>query len=164
MAKTRVIILEGPNGQSFFLKETLLAENLADRVHVVRQAQQAIDLLQVLPYDLIIINLVEAWEQGLKLSAWLSQFPATCSTILIIPSDLDRPLPTNGSFIILSEPLSLRDFASKARLVLQPNNSEGMEAKHPTMFDLPGMPGWTGEPLEQEYSGYWSPYVHSLLA
>jgi hypothetical protein len=164
MTKTRVIILEGPNGQSFFLKETLLAEDLADRVHVVRQAQQAIDLLRVLPYDLIIINLVEAWEQGLKLSAWLSQFPAACSTILIIPSDLDRPLPTNGSFIILSEPLSLRDFAITARTVLQANNPLGVETEHPTNFNLPGVPGWTGEPLEQEYSGYWSPYVHSLLS
>jgi len=164
MAKTRVIILEGPNGQSFFLKETLLAEDLADRVHVVRQAQQAIDLLRVLPYDLIIINLVEAWEQGLKLSAWLSQFPAVCSTILIIPSDLERPLPTNGSFIILSEPLSLRDFAATARTILQSNGTPATGFEQPKNFDLPGVPGWTGEPLEQEYSGYWSPYVHSLLS
>ncbi len=164
MANTRVLILEGPNGQSFFLKETLLAEGLADRIHLISQARQAIDLLRCLPYDLIVINLVEAWEQGLQLSLWLSQYTSACPTILIIPSDLDRPLPANGSFIILTEPLSLHDFAARARAALEPNDE-------PTAHIIPvenaaeplNSLTWSGGPINQEYSGYWSHYTHSLF-
>ncbi len=165
MANTRVMILEGQNGQSFFLKETLLAEKLADGVTLVNQAIQAIDLLRSLPYDLVVINLVEAWEQGLHLSFWLSQYDSSCPIILIIPSDLDRPLPTNGSFNILTEPLSLRDFAAEVRVILQP---QGVAVAAPSnfsdFFNSPGLPGWSGGPLNQDYAGFWSPYTQSLLS
>ncbi len=36
---TRVLILEGPSGQSFFFKEILLAEGLADRGALVRRPE-----------------------------------------------------------------------------------------------------------------------------
>jgi DNA-binding response OmpR family regulator len=165
MTNTRVMILEGQNGQSFFLKETLLAEGLADSVTLVNQANQAIDLLRSLPYDLVVINLVEAWEQGLRLSFWLSQYDSSCPTILIIPLDLDRALPTNGAFNILTEPLSLRDFAAEVRVILQPQGTAvAAPSNISSFFNLPGLPEWSGGPLNHEYAGFWSPYTQSLLS
>jgi DNA-binding response OmpR family regulator len=164
MADTRVMILKGSNGQSFFFKETLLAEGLADQVDLVSWADEAIEMIRQSIYDLVVINLVEAWEQGMQLSLWLSQHPSLCPTILVISSDLDRPLTSNGSFIILTEPLSLRDFAASVQVVLQPttgNNSPGIQKS--SSFRWPSLPGWSGQPLyQEEYQGYWSPYSHSF--
>jgi DNA-binding NtrC family response regulator len=164
MANTRVMILEGSNGQSFFFKETLLAEGLADQVDLVSWADEAIEMIRQSIYDLVVINLVEAWEQGMQLSLWLSQHPSLCPTILVISSDLDRPLTSNGSFIILTEPLSLRDFATSVQAVLQPttgNNSPGVQ--NSSSFRWPSLPGWSGQPLyQEEYQGYWSPYSYSF--
>ena len=158
MVNTRVMILEGSNGQSFFLKETLLAEKLAGEVDLVSQADRAIDMIGHSVYDLVVINLAEAWEQGMQLGFWLSQKPSCCPTILIISTELDRPLPSNGSFIVLSEPLSLRDFADSVRAVLQPSTGNPI-IQHFSNSHLPRLLGWSGEPLYQEYLGYWSPIL-----
>ena len=158
MADTRVMILEGSNGQSFFFKEILLAEELADHVDLISRADQAIDLIRHSVYDLVVINLVEAWEQGMKLGLWLSQRPDHCPTLLIISSDLDRPLPANGSFIILSEPLSLRGFTASVRAILQPSPDDGTPDIQNLSNSFPGYPSWSGGPLHEEYLGYWSPY------
>lgn len=163
MANTRVMILEGPNGQSFFLKETLLAEKLAGEVDLVSQADQAIDMIHHSVYDLVVINLTEAWEQGMKLGFWLSQKPSCCPTILIISAELDRPLPSNESFIVLSEPLSLRSFSASVRTVLQPSaENDPPNVQSFSNSQLPGLPSWSGEPLHQEYLGYWSLYAQAL--
>ena len=162
MANTRVMILRGSNGQSFFFRETLLAKKLADRVDLVSRADQAIELIRCFIYDLVVINLVEAWEQGIQLSLWLIQHPAICPTILIISLELDRALPSNGSFIVLTEPLSLRDFAASVRHVLQPatdKDSPGVQNR--SNFYPLSLPGWSGQPLyQEEYLGYWSPYFY----
>ena len=69
-----VLMLEGSNGQAFFLKETLLAEGLADRVDLISRADQTVDVMQPAnPYDLVVINLAEAWEQGIQLAICLGQ-------------------------------------------------------------------------------------------
>jgi DNA-binding response OmpR family regulator len=160
------MILEGPNGQSFFFKETLLAEGLAKRVDLVNRACQAIDLIRdTVVYDLIVINLVEAWEQGMQLGLWLSQQTWSCPTILIISSDLDRPIPSNGASMVLSEPLSLREFANSVRVVLRHTTGDGQSNIHEILTsDTPNLPSWSGGPLEQEYVGYWSPYTSSFLS
>lgn len=165
MSNTHVMILEGSNGQSFFLKETLLAQSLAEDVELVNNADQAISRLKDEPYDLVVINLVEAWEQGMKLCFWLSERPGLCQTILIISPELNRALPTNGSFVVLTEPVSLREFAERVRSVLQPGN--GTAVSHKPIYlktELPSLPSWSGEPLHQEYVGYWSTYADSFLS
>ena len=163
MADTRVMILKGSNGQSFFFKETLLAEGLADQVDLVSWADQAIEMIRQFIYDLVVINLVEAWEQGMQLSLWLSQHPSLCPTILIISSKLDRPITSNGSFIILTEPLSLRDFATSVQAVLQPTMDDDGAGIQNASNSSPGLPGWSGQPLyQEEYQGYWSPYFYSF--
>ncbi len=121
MANTRVIILEGSNGQCFFLKETLLTEGLSQHVDLVSQAEQAISLIyhSTPPYDLVVINLAEAWEQGVQLGFWLSQKNVSYPIILIAPPETDYPLPLNTPFCILSAPLSLHNFAASVRAILQ---------------------------------------------
>jgi hypothetical protein len=163
MENTRVMILEGSNGQSFFFKETLLAKGLADQVDLVSWADEAIEMLGQAIYDLVVINLVEAWEQGMQLSLWLSQHPSLCPTILVISSELDRPLTSNGSFIILTEPLSLRDFATNVQAVLQPTTGNDSPGIQNASNSSPNLPGWSGQPLYgEEYQGYWSPYTNSF--
>jgi len=165
MTTTRVLILEGPNGQSFFFKETLLGEGLVDQVDLVGRADQAIELLREdEPYCLVVINLVEAWEQGMQLGLWLSQQGLECPTILIISPELNRPFPFNGVSVLLSEPVSLRDFADTVRNILDPaSKNVSAQAYHyqPTYVESPG---WEGGSLHQEYAGYWSTFSSSFLA
>jgi len=164
MTTTRVLILEGSNGQSFFFKETLLGEGLVDQVDLVGRADQAIELLREdESYCLVVINLVEAWEQGMQLGLWLSQKDLECPTILIISSELERPFPFNGVSVLLTEPVSLRDFANTVRNILDPTHENvSAQAQHyqPTYVESPS---WSGEPLYQEYTGYWSSFSSSFL-
>ncbi len=127
MANTRVIILEGSNGQCFFLKETLLTEGLSNHVDLVSQADQAINLIHnsTHPYDLVVINLAEAWEQGVQLGFWLSQKAVSCPVILIVPPETDYPLPLNTPFCVLSAPLSLHNFAASVRAIFQSKINHG---------------------------------------
>jgi hypothetical protein len=165
MTTTRVLILEGPNGQSFFFKETLLGEGLADQVDLIGRADQAIDLLsEDDAYCLVVINLVEAWEQGIQLGLWLSQQKLECPTILIISPELNHPFPFNEVSVLLSEPVSLRDFADTVRNILDPNIENVSAQAHvyePTYVEAPK---WEGESLHQEYAGYWSSFSSSFLA
>ena len=120
MANRRVLMLEGSNGHAFFLKETLLADGLADQVDLISRAEQAVDLIEPSNcYDLIVINLAEAWEQGLNMAHCLSRQAVTCPIILIVASDSTPPLPARGRFIVLFTPVSLRGFSRAARAVLQ---------------------------------------------
>ncbi len=120
MANAREIILEGSDGQCFFLKETLLTEGLSNHVDLISQANQAINLIyHSTPYDLVVINLAEAWEQGVQLGFWLSQKDVSCPVILIVPPETDYPLPLNTPFCILSAPLSLHNFAASVRAIFQ---------------------------------------------
>lgn len=113
------MILEGSDGQSFFLKETLLAEGLADRVDLVSRAEQAIAVMDHSnPYNLVVINLVEAWEQGMQLGFWLTQKAATCPVILIVPPESSESVIENAPFMVLSAPLSLHDFTKAVRTAL----------------------------------------------
>lgn len=165
MTDTCVMILEGSNGQSFFFKETLLAEGLAEHVQLVGCADDAIDLLRHGNYNLVVINLVEAWEEGMQLGFWLSQRSTDCPVILIISPELEQPLPsTNGAFIILTEPLSLRSFAASVRKALQPSVDNHQNIQDSMSLWSSGLPSWSGGPLHQEYSGYWSPYSNSFLS
>ena len=165
MTTTHVLILEGPNGQSFFFKETLLGEGLADQVELVGRADQAIERLSSdESYCLVVINLVEAWEQGMQLGLWLSQQGLECPTILIISPQFDRPFPFNGVSVLLTEPVSLRDFADTVHNILDPTSENvSAQVQHvvPTYVESPS---WSGEPLHQEYAGYWSSFSSSFLA
>ena len=124
MVNRRVLMLEGSNGHAFFLKETLLADGLADEVDLVGRAEQAVALLEPANgYDLVVINLAEAWEQGLALARCLSRQAVTCPIILIVASDSPPPLPARGRFITLFTPLSLRGFSRGVRAVLHTMNN-----------------------------------------
>ncbi|MBN1217586.1 MAG: hypothetical protein JXM69_01555 [Anaerolineae bacterium] len=165
MPDTRVMILEGSNGQSFFLKETLQAQNLSDQIDLVNRADDAIEMLSNIAYDLVVINLVEAWEQGMRLGLWLSQRPQICRTLLIISAELDRSLPSNGSFTILTEPVSLRGFADCVRSILQQARGGNISREQRSVnLSRPGLLTWSGGPLHQDYVGYWSPYLDSFLS
>lgn len=122
MATTRVLILEGASGHAFFLKEILLAEGVANQVDLVSSVALAIDRLRVTTaYDLVIINLVETWEQGLELGFWLCEQSFLYPTLLILPQDIDQPLLVKPTPItILTAPISLREFVNAARAALKP--------------------------------------------
>jgi hypothetical protein len=116
-------MLEGSSGHAFFLKETLLADGLADQVDLISRAEQSIDVMQpVNPYDLVVINLAEAWEQGIQMAYCLSRQAVTCPIVLIVASDSTPPLPARGRFITLFTPLSLRGFSRGVRAALQTIN------------------------------------------
>ena len=101
---------------------------------------------------------IEAWEQGMKLSLWLSQQPPCCHILLIISSESSRALPANGNFTVLAEPLSLCEFSGSVRKIFCPSPGE-YNVDIQQQFDLlPSLPTWSGEPLHEEYMGYWSPY------
>jgi hypothetical protein len=120
MANRRVLMLEGSNGHAFFLKETLLTDGLADQVDLICRAEQVVELMEPANcYDLVVINLAEAWEQGLALTRCLSRQAVTCPIILIVASDSPPPLPTRGRFITLFIPVSLRGFSQAVRAVMQ---------------------------------------------
>ncbi|MBN1993365.1 MAG: hypothetical protein JW953_11750 [Anaerolineae bacterium] len=159
MANAQVLILEGSNGQSFFFKETLLANELVEQVDVVSWADEAIELIRHSVYDLIVINLVEAWEQGMRLGLWLSQRPTYCTVLLIISSELERPLPANGSFAILAEPFSLRNFVDTVHTIIQSGIGGHSPNAQNRSNNLSGLPAWSGGPLHEEYAGYWSPFA-----
>jgi len=117
---TYAVMLEGSNGHAFFLKETLLSKGIVDRVDLVSRAEQVIDrLYHNNPYNLIVINLAEAWEQSTQLGCWLTRQPTIPATICIVPPDLEQPSFPLDSFVVLSTPLSLQHFATQARLAAQ---------------------------------------------
>ncbi len=159
MANARVVMLEGSNGQSFFLKETLLAEGLADHVDLVSRADQAVDLIcHASSYDLIVINLVEAWAEGMQLGFWLSQQTPPCPTLLIVPVELDQFLPSTTPFVVLSVPLSLHDFATTVRATLQSEaNSDCPNVQTVPDFYQLDSDYWSDQSHSQEQSNYLTP-------
>jgi chemotaxis response regulator CheB len=119
MAKVKVFILEGSGIHSFFFRETLLGQGLAQHVDLATQAEQAVKLIQHSdPYDLLIIDLVESWDEGMQFGFWLNQQCVSCPVMLIIPPETPYPSIKNTSFTVVSAPLSLRDFTEHARSAL----------------------------------------------
>jgi DNA-binding NtrC family response regulator len=121
MATARVMILEGSNGQPCFFKETLLTQGLADQVDSVNRVDQTIGRLHHHPdtYDLVVINLAEAWEQGIQLGSWFSQQPSSCPVILISPRQSSKTL-SNTPFVTMPVPVSPYDFVKNVQAALQP--------------------------------------------
>lgn len=117
MAKRRVLMLEGPNGHAFFLKETMLADGLADEVDLIGRAEALNEMLAANAYDMVVINLAEAWEQGIQLLYSLSQLFISCPIVLIISPDMAPSLPVQGRYIKLFTPLSLGGFSRGIRAV-----------------------------------------------
>lgn len=120
MTNARALILEGPNGLSFFLYQTMLDDEVIGQVDVISRADQAVNLLLHFTYQLIIINLFEAPDQGLQLSLWLNQQAHYCPVILIAaPDDLpDLPFLKSHPFIVLPTSITLTNFSQCARLAL----------------------------------------------
>jgi len=122
MANARVMMLEGSGGLSFFFQETLLEHGLAKQVDRVSQAEQAIRLIKQMegshPYNLVIIDLVESWEEGMQLGFWLNQHPLSCPIILILPPETSAAPLTKAPFVAVSAPFSLNDFTNRVRAVL----------------------------------------------
>ncbi len=122
MADSKALILEGSNGVSFFLKETLIDDGLVDHVDLVSQADQAITLInQGTFYQLIVINLFEAPEEGAQLGFWLSQQSVSYPVILLMsPEELSSVAVLQSRFpcIILPVTTSLMNFSQSARLAL----------------------------------------------
>ena len=121
MSNKNVMILEGNNGLSFFLHESLLGYGLADCVETVHKADEAIDLIcESGPFSLVVINLAEAWEQGIHLGFWLKQQAFNCPIILITPQEQHQPVPfLSTPFIVLPASLSLEDFIRTVRSAFQ---------------------------------------------
>lgn len=121
MINRRVMILAGSNGQSFFFREALLAEGLAGQVDLVYRVDQAIGIIihRSSFYDMVVINLVEAWVQGLELSSWLRRKSVSCPVILISPSESAQSLVASTPFTVLPAPVSLCDFTKSVRAALQ---------------------------------------------
>ncbi len=107
---------------TFLLKQILLDRGLADRVDLASQANQVIDLIsQSKPYDLIVINLLDIWEQGIQLTFWLDKQSVSCPVVLLLPSG-SPVLALKDPFIALAAPLSLPDFAEGVWAVLRPGD------------------------------------------
>ena len=122
MTDARVMMLEGSDGFSFFFQETLLEQGVARTVDRVSLAGQAISLIKQSDpchaYDLIIIDLVESWEEGMQLGYWLNQHGFTCPTILIVPPDTSIAPLQKAHFTAVPAPFSLNDFTARVRQVL----------------------------------------------
>jgi hypothetical protein len=120
MIGPKALILEGSNGLSFFLHQTLLDDELVGRVDLVTQSEQVTGLPDLL-YQLIVINLLDTPEQGLKLSTWLSQQAHCCPVIVIAPAEDWGQLPSffrSYPFIILPTSITLDHFSRCARQAL----------------------------------------------
>jgi DNA-binding NtrC family response regulator len=129
MTDARVMMLEGSDGFSFFFQETLLEQGVAKQVDRVSLARQAIALIKQSDpyhaYDLIIIDLVESWEEGMQLGFWLNQQSSTCPIILIVPPDTSTAPLTKARFTAVLAPFSLNDFTDQVRQVLSTANRNG---------------------------------------
>lgn len=120
MTGPKALILEGSNGLSFFLHQTLLDDNLVGQVDLVTRSEQVTGFPDVV-YQLIVINLLDTPEQGLKLGAWLSQQGHTCPVIVIAPADDWGQLPVffrSYPFILLPTSITLDNFSQCARQAL----------------------------------------------
>lgn len=125
---TTALILEGSQGRSFFISETLLAYELIEKIELVSKATEAIKFLnQKKNCDLIVIDLLDTLYQGRDLEVWLRQHPPDCPVILIAPPDVKHTYPP---FIALSAPLSLQDFAHAVR-----TNLNGMRNQNGEIYD-----------------------------
>ncbi len=129
MTDARVMMLEGSDGFSFFFQETLLGQGVVKQVDRVSQARQAIALIKQSDpyhaYDLIIIDLVESWEEGMQLGFWLNQQATACPIILIVPPDTSTAPLTKARFTTVLAPFSLKDFTDHVRQVLSAANRNG---------------------------------------
>jgi DNA-binding response OmpR family regulator len=128
MTVTRVMMLEGSDGFSFFFQETLLEQGVAKQVDRVSLARQAIALLKqsdpLHAYDLIIIDLVESWEEGMQLGFWLNQQSSKYPTILIVPPDTSTESLSRAHITTVSAPFSLNEFTRRVRQVLSAANRD----------------------------------------
>ncbi len=107
---------------TLLLKQTLLDRGPAERVDLASQVNQVIDLInQSDSYDLIVINLLDIWEQGIQLTFWLDEQAVSCPVVLVLPPELPA-LALKDPFIALTAPLSLPDFAEGVWAALQPAN------------------------------------------
>ncbi|MBV7329972.1 hypothetical protein KFU94_17350 [Chloroflexi bacterium TSY] len=111
--------MNGQSGFAFFLQEALLEKRLADQVDLVGRGSEGIEQISKSDsYDLVVINLVDAWEQSIELGFWLSQQPSSCPVILVVAPELSDSLPSDPRFLVLSAPVSLNDFIKSVRTVL----------------------------------------------
>lgn len=120
MTDPKALILEGSNGLSFFLHQTLLDDRLVGQVDLVTGSEQVTDLFYHL-YQLIVINLLDTPEQGLKLSTWLNQQPHCCPVIVIAPAEDWDQFPSflhSNPFILLPTSITLDHFSQCARQAL----------------------------------------------
>ncbi len=107
---------------TLLLKQTLLDRGPAERVDLASQVNQVIDLInQSDSYDLIVVNLLDIWEQGIQLTFWLDEQSISCPVVLVLPSE-SPALALKAPFIALPAPLSLPDFVEGVWAALQPAN------------------------------------------
>ena len=118
----KALILEGTTKTSFFLGQILLNDKLIDRVDLVSRFDEAIEQLRVSdPYQLVVINLLEAPDEGDQLRAWLLAQPNRCPIIILAPQEAPRQpleLVNDSEIVILPSSISLAAFSQKARGVL----------------------------------------------
>jgi DNA-binding NtrC family response regulator len=120
MSGPKALILEGTNGLSFFLHQTLLDDGLVKQVDLVTRSEQVTGSFHH-PFQLIVINLLDTPEQGLKLSTWLNQQPHCCPVIVIAPAEDWGQLPSflhSDPFILLPTSITLDHFSQCARQAL----------------------------------------------
>ena len=119
MSTGKIMMLQDQHGTTLFLQDMLIAQGLAGHVDLAGRFDQAVDLIdRAGTYDLVVINLPGAWEDGLRLAGWLNQQVEACPILLIVPPEFDSD-SIHNNFVALPTPLSLCDFTESTRFMLQ---------------------------------------------
>lgn len=114
-----VMILEGVSGHAFFFQEILLTQNLAQRVDLVSCIDDAMQCMKRQgPYDLVIIDLEENWEEGLRFGYECTECAKSSWVLILVPPDTSAALNNRSHYIIKPKPTSLRDFATLVHGIL----------------------------------------------
>ena len=79
--------------------------------------QQAMALMEQYNLRLIIIDLVNARQEGLQLASWVQKRAPSVPVILIVPSANTQAFP-NNQFCTLVQPFSLYEFIECSKTVL----------------------------------------------
>lgn len=122
MEEQSALILEGSTGISFFLSEILLEQGQITNIHLCTNAKQAISYVEHTELSLIIIDLANAWTQGVQFGFWLQTHKIPVATILIVPLQTNHPLFSHKNFSVLALPFTLQEFVVCTREIFHSVN------------------------------------------
>lgn len=117
-----VLIVDDEPRVARYLSETLDGPDYPYRVSVAQSGEEALEVLQVSPVDLLVTDLRMPGMDGMELMRWVQAFSPATRTILITAygsDDVEAEAHRLEAYAYLTKPFSIADFRQAVEHALQ---------------------------------------------